>query len=71
MQSIRFFFGLLLVLFGQILLLANDANPSLSKERNLDGKWLFESALLKQQDKLGQVWSSVVVFYPWSRAYCR
>ena len=60
MQPIRFFVSLLIVTFGQFLLLANDTNPSRSEQRNLDGKWLFESALLSQQDRLDQVWSSIV-----------
>ena len=60
MQSIRFFLSLLFLFFGQILLLANETNPSLTEQRNLDGKWLFESALLGQQNRLDQFWTSVV-----------
>ena len=60
MQSIRFFLSLLFLFLGQILLLANETSPSLTEQRNLDGKWLFESALQSQQNRLDQVWTSVV-----------
>lgn len=60
MQSIRFFLSLLFLFLGQILLLANETSPSLTEQHNLDGKWLFESALQSQQNRLDQVWTSVV-----------
>lgn len=60
MQSILLNFGLLVALFGHALLFADDATSSPLGQRKLEGKWLFESASLGQQDRLVQVWSSVI-----------
>jgi thiol-disulfide isomerase/thioredoxin len=60
MKYIHLIFCLLVASFGQVQLYANEADPSPLEQRKLDGKWLFESALLRQQDRLDQVWSSVI-----------
>ncbi len=51
--------GLLFVLLMQSFTLAGDISSSL-EQPDLNGKWLVESAVLRKQDRLGQVWTSVV-----------
>ncbi len=52
--------GLVVAFFGQVLLLANTATASPFEHPKLEGKWLFESATIRQQNTLQQVWSSVI-----------
>ncbi len=42
------------------MLNANDGSPTPAEQRKLEGKWLFESVRIGQQNRLSQVWSSVI-----------
>ncbi len=58
-RLVTYFVALFFVVFGLTFSTAND-NPALSEKYDLDGKWLFDSAMLQSRDRLNQVWSSVV-----------
>ncbi|MCU0714286.1 MAG: TlpA family protein disulfide reductase [Pirellula sp.] len=60
MHSLQFFIGLIVGILCEPILLSNDPAPSQTTPRGLDGKWLLESVLVRQQDSLEQFWWSVV-----------
>lgn len=60
MSSTRVSLNLLMILVAPILISANGVDSRPSAPPNLDGKWLFESAQLRQQDRLDSVWTSVL-----------
>lgn len=60
MQSVRFVFCLLLSCIGPMAIHVNVATALQPTQPNLEGEWLLDSAQIRQQDRLDQVWSSLV-----------